>query len=171
MKKFTNITQKELSAKGVRALSDRPNASSQYGVGGLSPAQLKQWFDNLAVFLAGKINDIYEGLSGKEAADYIRIALDEYNVTTLGELMAAITSGDFAKNALQVVPTVNYFGTVPLQKWIFDVTELINEHFSDGYYDSLLQLEVAPPLAVIDSAVLLASPTLAQIAATQNGKE
>lgn len=205
MKKLTNVTQKQLAEKGVRALADRPNVSAQYGVSGLSPSQLKLWFDNLAVFLAEKINAINDTLSAKDAADYIRIALDEYKITSLGELISAITSGDLAKDALQVVPTVNYFGTVPLQKWIFDVTALMNEHFSDGYYDgtdgdeamvltretgdelrismrgvfdyvdgirhSIFELQEAPPLSALDSAVLLATPTLAQIAAVHYGKK
>ena len=204
MKKFNNITQKQLAEKGVRALADRPNASAQYGVSGLSPAQLKLWFDNLAIFLAEKINAVHETLSAKEAAEYIRVALDEYNVTSLHELIEAMTSGSFARNVLQVVPTVNYFGTVSLQKWIYDVTELMNEHFSDGYYDgtdgdeamvltretgedlrismrglfdyvdgirhSIFELQEAPPLSALDRAVLLATPTLAQIAAIHYGR-
>ena len=171
MKKFTNITPKQLSEKGVRALSDRPNASAQYGVGGLSTAQLKLWFDKLSIFLADKINEVHDTLSSKEAAEYIRIALDEYNISTLGELIDSMANGVFAKDVLQVVPTINYFGTVSLQKWIYDVTELLNEHFSDGYYDSLLELQAAPPLSVANEAVLLTAPMLAQVAASQFGKE
>lgn len=204
MKKFQNITAKQLAEKGVRALADRPNASAQYGVSGLSPAQLKLWFDNLAVFLAERYNALQDTLSSKEAAEYIRIALDEYKVTSLDELVESMTSGDFAKNVLQVVPTVNSFSTVSLQKWIYDVTVLMNEHFTDGYYDgtvgdeamvltresgddiriplrgvfdyvdgihhSIFVLQTAPSLSAIDSAVLLATPTLAQIAAAKYGR-
>ena len=53
-KTFVNITPVELQAKGVVALADRPNVASNYGVGGLSPANLKLWFDKLARFLADK---------------------------------------------------------------------------------------------------------------------
>lgn len=205
MKRFNNITQKQLAEKGVRALSDRPNASAQYGVSGLSPAMLKLWFDNLAIFLAEKINIVQDSLAGKEATEYIRVALDEYNVTALSELIASMTNGDFAKNILQVVPNVNFFKTVSLQKWIFDITELMNEHFSSGYYDGtngdeamvltrengedlrislrglydyvdgirygIFELQTAPPLVDLRSSVLLATPTLAQIAAVRYGKE
>ena len=205
MKKFNRITKKQLAEKGVGALADRPNASSQYGVAGLSPAQLKLWFDKLAIFLAEHLNSIYDTLSSKEAAEYIRVALDEYGVASFNELTDAMTSGNFAKNILQVVPNVNYFGTVPLQKWIFDVTELMNEHFSDGYYDgtdgaeamvltretgedlrismrgvfdyvdgirhSIFELQTAPSLDAADKSILLATPTLAQVAAVHYGKE
>ena len=47
LKKFTNITAAELKAKGVVSLADKPNISSSYGVGGLSPTNLKLWFDKI----------------------------------------------------------------------------------------------------------------------------
>ena len=67
MKKLGNITNEQIKEKGVQAFADRPNAASQYGHSGLTAAQLKLWFDKLATFLAGKINEIQNVISGDEA--------------------------------------------------------------------------------------------------------
>ena len=67
MKKLGNITNEQIKEKGVQALADRPNAASQYGQSGLTAAQLKLWFAKLATFLAGKINEIQNVISGDEA--------------------------------------------------------------------------------------------------------
>ena len=45
--KFSPITDKQIKAMGVQALANRPNAAGQYGQSGLSPTELKRWFDNL----------------------------------------------------------------------------------------------------------------------------
>lgn len=55
---ITPLKDSEFAAKGVKALADRPNQPSGYGQSGLSAAQLKAWFDNLAVILKDKQNEI-----------------------------------------------------------------------------------------------------------------
>ena len=75
LKKLVNITPAELKAKGVVSLADRPNVTSSYGTGGLSPTQLKLWFDQLATFLAEKLNMIQDTLSGEDAASYLKLDL------------------------------------------------------------------------------------------------
>ena len=74
-KKLSNITTKQITDKGVQALANRPNASAQYGVSGLSPTQLKLWFDKLATFLADKVNELQNTISADDAAAYFRIFL------------------------------------------------------------------------------------------------
>ena len=73
MKKLSNITNEQIKERGVQALADRPNAASQYGQSGLTAAQLKLWFDKLATFLAGKINELQNAISGKDAGEYKRV--------------------------------------------------------------------------------------------------
>lgn len=128
MKQLAKITKSQITEKGVQSLADRPNASAQYGVGGLSPQQLKLWFDKLAAFLAEKINEVYDTISATDAADYIRIALDDYDVESLGDLVEAMLSGDFANKILQVFPSANSFATVPLQKYINEAAQAISEN-------------------------------------------
>ena len=126
--KFSKITDKQLKAQGVQALADRPNAVGQYGQSGLSPAQLKQWFDNFAWTLAGHINLIQEAINGEEAAKYIGLKLGEY--TTLDALIAAMQDGRFAGEILGVFPSAGERGDehlTALQAVIDDFAKDISE--------------------------------------------
>jgi len=112
VKKLEKITNKQIAEKGVQSLADRPNLTAQYGTSGLSAAQLKLWFDKLATFLAEKINLVVDTISSEEAAYYIRLALDEYGVDNLGDLVNAFLNGDFASKILKVYPSA---GSATLQ--------------------------------------------------------
>lgn len=100
IKKLRPITAAELSAKGVVALADRPNARGGYGQGGLSAADLKKWFDKLSGFLATKINDLQNVLASPEAADHIALEKAYDEVRTLGDLIRSLESGIFASTIL-----------------------------------------------------------------------
>ena len=102
VKKLRPINKAELAAKGVVALGDRPNMRQQYGVGGLTAAELKKWFDGLSVFLADKINELQNTLAAPDASDYIKIDTDDANIATLGDLVRAIYSGYLSERALNV---------------------------------------------------------------------
>ena len=102
VKKLRPVSKAELAAKGVSALSDRPNTRKQYGVGGLTAQELKAWFDKLSVFLAEKINEIHDTISEDGASDYIKIDTDDANIATLGDLVRAIYSGYLSERALYV---------------------------------------------------------------------
>ena len=118
MKTLKKITKKQIAEKGVQALSNKPNIASQYGVGGLSAENLKLWFDKLATFLADKINEVCDALGADDAAEYIRLALDDYGIETLDELIAAILNGDLADRLLQVLPSADALDSVTLQQYI-----------------------------------------------------
>lgn len=75
LNKFVNITTAEIKNKGVVSLANNPNKTSAYGRGGLTPTELKLWFDQLGTFLAGKINAIQNALGGTDAASYIKLIL------------------------------------------------------------------------------------------------
>ncbi|MCM1218225.1 MAG: hypothetical protein NC548_27380 [Lachnospiraceae bacterium] len=128
MKKLTNISNEQIKEKGVQALADRPNASNQYGQSGLTAAQLKLWFDKLATFLAGKINEIQDVISGNEAGEYIRLKLDDYGVDNLDALVAAFLSGDFARDILKVYPSVSATQAVALQTLLNNTALTISQH-------------------------------------------
>lgn len=106
--KFSPITDKQIKAMGVQALANRPNATGQYGQSGLSPAQLKLWFDKLVTLVAEKINELQEAVNGEEAAKYIGLKLGEY--TTLDKLIAAMQDGRFAGEILGVFPSAGERG-------------------------------------------------------------
>lgn len=121
-KKFVNITPVELQAKGVVALADRPNVASNYGVGGLSPANLKLWFDKLARFLADKINLIQDGLS-KYGQDYIGINNLGEDIQSLADLTASFLNGSFATILLAYQSAAD----VGDEKKLVSLQQIINE--------------------------------------------
>ena len=127
-KKLSNITTKQIADKGVQALANRPNASSQYGVSGLSPTQLKLWFDKLATFLADKINEVQNVISADDAAAYIRLLLDDYGVENLDDLVKSFSDGTFAEKILQVYPSASGFHTLPLQTAINNIAQALSEN-------------------------------------------
>ncbi len=126
MKEFSKITDAQMKARGVQALADRPNQTGQFGVSGLTAAQVKQHFDLLATYLAGKLNFLFEELKDpQEAAFYIALALDEYE--DLGELIADIKTGGFAKKLLMVYPSAGAESVVALQNVVNDFAKKISE--------------------------------------------
>lgn len=140
-KKLSNITKKQIADKGVQALANRPNAPSQYGVSGLSPTQLKLWFDNLATFLADKVNEIQNAISADDAAAYIRILLDDYGVENLDDLVKSFRNGSFAEKILQVYPSASESGTIPLQTAINHIAQSLSK---DAEKLGSLEKAVAP---------------------------
>ncbi len=126
MKEFSKITDAQMKARGVQALADRPNQTGQFGVSGLTAAQVKQHFDLLATYLAGKLNLLFEELKNPQAAAfYIALALEEYG--DLGALVADIKTGGFAQKLLMVHPSAGTEELVALQKVIVDFAKSINE--------------------------------------------
>ena len=132
LKKITKITNKQIAEKGVQALADRPNLTAQYGASGLSAAQLKLWFDKLATFLAERINEIVDTISSDEAANYIRVCLDEYGVESFGDLVTAFTDGDFAAKVLQVFPSAGSTQKQALQTVINNIAQKISDIKENG---------------------------------------
>lgn len=128
MKTLLKITETQIKQKGVSALANRPNAAAQYGVGGLSPEELKKWFDKLAEFLAGKINDLQSILATDDATDYIRVPLGEYGIESLCELILTITSGAFAADLLKLYPSLGAAETDSLQNVIYGVVKTAAEN-------------------------------------------
>lgn len=126
MKTIKKITNAQISEKGVRALADRPNANSQYGASGLSAQQLKLWFDKLAVFLSEKYNELLDVLSGTDAADYVRIALDAYGVTSLQDLVDSFGNGSFAEKLMMVLPHATATVRQEIQAVIYNFAQRIS---------------------------------------------
>ena len=125
--KFAPITDLNLKQMGVQALADRPNATQQYGQSGLSPTQLKRWFDKLAELLSRKVNELQSAINGADAAKYIGIALGEYK--TLDALILAMQNGDFAAEILKLWPNENHVALEPssLQDIIYGIAQSISE--------------------------------------------
>ena len=125
-KKLNNITAKQIAERGVQALSNKPNATSRYGASGLSPELLKLWFDRLATFLAEKINEIQNVISGDEAAYYIRIFLDEYGIENLNDLVAAFRDGSFSEKILMIYPSATATEKASIQAVINSMAQTLS---------------------------------------------
>lgn len=130
-KTLQKITSTQITKNGVQALATRPNNSAQYGQGGLSPLELKLWFDKLATFLAGKINEIQDAICGEDAESYIRVVLDDYGVKTLKDLTEAFTSGDFANKILKLYPSAAATTKQTLQVIINSLAAQISSNDTD----------------------------------------
>lgn len=126
--KFAPITDLNLKQMGVQALADRPNATQQYGQSGLSPTQLKRWFDRLAELLSRKVNELQSAINGPDAAKYIGIALGEYR--TLDDLLEGMQDGSFAESILKLFPkeTATEGQLDTLQNIIFDIAKDISDN-------------------------------------------
>ncbi len=136
MEKFKKITDKDISSRGVQALADKPNAAARYGVGGLSPADLKEWFDKLASFLARHINDITDILGSDKAAQYICIALGELGIGDLAALIKSFEDGTFANKVLKLAPPGATTDHETLQDVINELGKAISEHREETKNDA-----------------------------------
>lgn len=99
---FEKIPDNYISKNGVQALATRPNKISQYGHSGLSAEELKKWFDNLAIEIISKLNNVSDVLASDDATKYIKSPFRSYGVESLDDLCASITDGTFASNLLAV---------------------------------------------------------------------
>lgn len=105
MKRIDKITEKQIKTKGVQSLATRPNEPSRYGKGNLTPEELKKSFDKLATFLAEKINEISDALSGENAGEYVAMHISGTDIDNLDGLIHAMQDGDFADKVAMVYPS------------------------------------------------------------------
>lgn len=89
-KRFDNITDAEMKAKGVVSLALRPNMPSQYGQGGLTGKQLQERFDRLARYIVEKYNILVDGLASHDVLDYFKLP-EGYSLDSLNELVERIS--------------------------------------------------------------------------------
>ena len=89
-KRFDNITDAEMKAKGVVSLAMRPNMPSQYGQGGLTGKQLQERFDRLARYIVEKYNILVDGLASHDVLDYFKLP-EGYSLDSLYELVEKIS--------------------------------------------------------------------------------
>lgn len=169
---FKPISAAEIKANGVQALADRPNKPAQYGIGGLTPAQLKAWFDRLAALLAGRINAIITTLGSTDAPKYIRVPLDEANIKYLSDFISAFASGDIAADVLEVRTSAADEKKIPLQAKLNSIDTdkgKLEESYENGTFvrDTLKILYKNSPasLAGVIDAIIEAVGTLEDDAA------
>ena len=127
MKKFEQITPRQISTLGVQALADRPNAATRYGEGGLSASQLKVWFDQLSKLLADRYNDIASAFSSSDVGEYLALPSDWKNneIESFKALLDSIQNGKLA--TLLGVTSVGD-RTMSLQGALYGIASLLSEY-------------------------------------------
>lgn len=128
LKTLKQITAAQITAQGIQALANRPNDFAQYGVSGLSPAQLKAWFDNLTTLLAERVNELITAMSSDDAPSYIRINLDKFEVKSLSDLIESFADGKFADKVLQLYPSASADEQSSLQAVVNVIAADINDN-------------------------------------------
>lgn len=124
LKTLAPISEAELATRGVAALGNRPNVRQQYGVGGLSPEELKRWFDNLGRGAADKINALLAMLAAEDAVDYIKAPPSEtQELNTLGDMIRAFYSGVFAESVMRA----SLPGFFEDDDAVYSVQDILNE--------------------------------------------
>lgn len=124
------LTLQQLQANGVQALADRPNSDLNFGQQTQNAASLKAWFDRFPAIMMAKINEIVDVLGGDNAAEHIRIDLDEEGITNLQELIDAIVDGDLA-SILYAKPSVDSSTTQSVQAILNSFSQSLADHAED----------------------------------------
>ncbi|MBQ9416778.1 MAG: hypothetical protein IJU20_08080 [Clostridia bacterium] len=124
------LTLQQLQANGVQALADRPNSDLNFGQQTQNAASLKAWFDRFPAIMMAKINEIVDVLGGDNAAEHIRIDLDEEGITNLQELIDAIVDGDLA-SILYAMPSVDSSTTQSVQAILNSFSQSLADHAED----------------------------------------
>ncbi|MBE6547927.1 MAG: hypothetical protein E7667_03490 [Ruminococcaceae bacterium] len=95
MKKFENITDKQIKTTGVQALHDRPNAYSRYGSGAMTAQQLKEAFDALANLIIKHYNEIATSTQNGSFAEYVKLP-SAWGDFTFNDFLGWFSSGDIS---------------------------------------------------------------------------
>ena len=109
--KFTEIDKAVREKKGVVSLATRPNRPAQYGEGSLSAEALKQRFDDLALAVIEKYNELVAIMGGKTILEYFQlpaeIKVDNISGQTLAALLKKIITNDGKVRATDPTGTAN----------------------------------------------------------------
>lgn len=92
---YSPISDEEFGVGKVSNLSNRPNQTGAYGVGGLSAQALKEWFDKSSTLLKDKLNELLVAITSGGMADELKVNLTD-EITSLQALCDAIKSGEIS---------------------------------------------------------------------------
>ena len=100
--KITPITEKEINEKSMSTLPTRPNSNGLYGETKLTPSELKERMDALALLAIDRINKLIGGMqAGGEVAKTIKFQYGEEGTEySLADLFSMIFSHTGLSNIL-----------------------------------------------------------------------
>lgn len=129
---LNKITADEILENSVGSLNNRPNNLQRYGAGGMTPQQLKEWYDKLPVLAIEKINKILDSLG---TTDIMKLTgAIEGKLASFGANGALEDSGIDADKVVQNTTTVNghpLSGNVKVTKGDVDLGNVVDTGDSD----------------------------------------
>ena len=102
IQEFDRITDSVIKNKGVRALPDRPNEANERGGKGLTAGELKEHFDQLAIYLAKKINDLYDVIESADEKPGLLSYIPYDSDITVRDFINSFKDGDAAKGYIGI---------------------------------------------------------------------
>lgn len=94
---FEKITEAEINERSMAKVSTTPGRRTAFGEGGMDAEALKLRFDRLGRFIAGRLNEVFEGLPNGELAKHLYIAAPEGSFTRLDLFVTNLLKGDLAE--------------------------------------------------------------------------
>lgn len=186
-KMLKKITDEEFNNSSISSLATRPNAPTNFGVGGLTSSDLRKRFDGLPALLKEKINTIIDAFGSGAAANELYVTLAGKNCT-LADLVGMISTGELAwrikasasesmqdavdlQTIQSILWAINKSLTEKLEHkvlaWDIDGTTLINEAGKkDGTYT---RTAMAPDRFAVQKVIPGASEPTACAEMTEHG--
>lgn len=116
---FEIINDSELQKRSMTQVSTTPNKRTPFGESGLTAEELKGRFDLLPMYIAKRLNEIFEGISSGELAAALKLSEDE----KVGALLKGLFDGETARK-IKIV-TANGEGT--LDEAVSELRRLLDE--------------------------------------------
>ena len=98
---YEKIEESELKRRSLKNVSTTPTRRTPFGESGLSAEQLKERFDLLSVYIANRLNEVFEGMENGEFIDSAKFV----DGRGLGEIIRSLYDGSGAHDINIETPT------------------------------------------------------------------
>ncbi len=102
---FEKITEAEINERSMANVSTTPGRKTAFGESNLNAQALKLRFDRLSRYLAGRINEILEGIDNGALVDNLQITTDDKKIS-LGDFIHKLLTGDVSDVKIQAYDKV-----------------------------------------------------------------
>lgn len=116
---YERIEESELKRRSLKNVSTTPTRRTPFGESGLSAEQLKERFDLLGVYIANRLNEVFEGMESGEFIDSAKFV----DGRGLGEIIRSLFDGSGASEIYIETPTE----TLTLAEAVNRLVRLLNE--------------------------------------------
>ena len=102
---FEKITEAEINERSMANVSTTPNRPTAFGESRMDAQALKLRFDRLSRYLAGRLNEIFAGISDGDLAKSVKIVEEKDGKTieySLAEFILRMIKGDLTQINVKV---------------------------------------------------------------------